>query len=557
MRHFDFIINEGYPEAQKEFAVASGDATLSSEVIGQFRTLVNRNQVQGNERNIDWWRKQGWQPFSQFVAQKLQQPSKTQVKRSKVAGRSITLMENDQWLVVIPLDKEASCFHGKNSDWCTTKQFQPYFEQYFYDREVTLIYCLQKQTGDMFAIAAHRKLEGKWEIFDQQDRTMSDQLFLNRTGLDAKRIVDIALSDVHQPEIQKSRTAYKDSLELTEKLYNEWFRTPINERPRRIPELEKQLLYNKEPYSCQLYVEEVAKTIAQQTKKEMYSRSYGFYVIDATEFPEAISIAAIQRSASTVRFFYNPTERMQMATIEEDPMNIRMISEPTLKVQIAAVDSELAAAQFIENPDPELFRQFPAINNLLRFMPDKEYEKFLPRVHDLIQEAMDEVIWNWEGDDDYFREWQTEQARDYGYLLFPDGTPYEGDPDDLENELEERELDIRDMDVDWERVHQHDKLNDYLEFNLDAKYFYRDVRKVLDNLTPQNIKKWSTEYLEENGDMEYAPEVSDIDRILAWKFKEQDVEIMGNMVGDKLLVKRNAAPAHLGEPTYRVEWIRD
>lgn len=56
MRYYDFILNEGYPEAQKEFAAASGDPNLSSEVIGQYRTLVNRNQVQGNERNIDWWR---------------------------------------------------------------------------------------------------------------------------------------------------------------------------------------------------------------------------------------------------------------------------------------------------------------------------------------------------------------------------------------------------------------------------------------------------------------------------------------------------------------------
>ena len=552
MRHFDFILNEGYPEAQKEFAVASGDANLSSEVIGQFRALVNRNQVKGNERNIDWWRKQGWEPFSQFVAQKLQQPSKTQVKRSKVAGRSITLMENDQWLVVIPLDKEASCFHGKNSDWCTTKQFQPYFEQYFYDKEVTLIYCLQKQTGGMWAIAAHRKLEGRWEIFDQGDRSINDVEFNRQTGLDAKRIVDIALSDVHQPEIQKSRTGYRDSLELTEKLYNEWFRTPINERPQRLPELEKQLLYNKEPYSCQLYVAEVAKTIAQQTNKGMKpsNYNYGSHMIDATEFPEAISIAAIQRSASTVRFFYNPTERMQMATIEEDPINIRMIDEPTLKVQIKAVESDIGAAQFIKNPDPELLKKFPTINNLLRFMPDKEYEKFLPRVHDLIQEAMDEIIWDWEGQDEYYSQWQGEQARQLGYLLNDDGTPFKGDIADLEDGEYES------MDIDWDRVREDDDLNNYLEYNYDAKYFYRDVRKVLDNLTPQNIREWTNEYVDENGDVEEAPEVNQLERVLAWKFREQDVSIMANIVDDKLYVRRSSAPSHLGGFEYIVNWER-
>ena len=291
MRHFDFILNEGYPEAQKEFAQASGDENLSSEVIGQFRTLVNRNQVQGNERNIDWWRKQGWEKFSQFVAKKVQQPSKTQVKRQKVAGRSITLMENDQWLIVIPLDKEASCFHGKNSDWCTTKQYQPYFENYFYDKEVTLIYCLQKQTGEMWAIAAHRKLEGRWEIFDQGDNSISDAQLLQQTGLNAKRIVDVALSDVHQPEVQKSRTGYKDSIELTSKMLDERMKLHgfVDKKAQlRDPKIEEQLLYNKNPDLCRYYLETLLPPSRGGIGDQLRTLKVG-----GQDIPEAIAISAV------------------------------------------------------------------------------------------------------------------------------------------------------------------------------------------------------------------------------------------------------------------------
>lgn len=547
MRHFDFIINEGYPEANKEFAAASGDPNLASEVIGQFRTLVNRNQVQGNERNIDWWRKQGWEQFNQFVVQKIQQPSKTQVKRQKVAGRSITLMESDQWLIVIPLDKEASCFHGKNSDWCTTKPYQPYFENYFYDREVTLIYCLNKQTGGMWAIAAHRKLEGKWEIFDQDDRSITDGQLFQQTGLNVKRIVDVALSDVHQPEVQKSRVGYRESLDRTDALSQEWVGVPILERPPREPAIEKELLYNKHGQSCFYYIKNVAQTIDAQNRS--HQRAEGRHAIDATKFPEAIALSALQYGYGAIVYFFNPTERMQMATIQEDPMNIRLIDEPTPKVQIAAVDSDLASAQFIKNPDPELFKKFPSITNLLRYMVDTEYEKFLPRVYDLIQEAVDEIIWDWEGSDDYYSQWQAEQARERGYLLFPDGTPYEGDPDDLENELEERELDISDMEIDWDRARDDDSINSYLDYNQDAKYMYDNIYEVLGNLTPENIREWTNQFVEEMGD-DMVPEVSELDKVIAWKFREQNVEQIGDLVDDKLYVRKNK------DGTYKVDWIR-
>ncbi|CAB4133491.1 hypothetical protein UFOVP257_219 [uncultured Caudovirales phage] len=541
MRHFDFIINEGYPEAQKEFAVASGDPATATQLITQFRTLVSKNQVQGNERNIDWWRKQGWQPFSKFVSQKSQEPTKTQVKRQKVAGRSITIMENDQWLVVIPLDKEASCFHGKNSDWCTTKQFQPYFENYFYNRGVTLVYCLQKQTGGMWAIAAHRKLEGKWEIFDQQDRSITDGEFTKQTGLDVKSIVDVALGDVHQPEVEKSRVGYTNSIDKTQDLMSQYRYS--GHANGRSPEIEKELLYNKDPELCYDYMLWYA-TAAGQNRATPYS-------IDSSDFPEAIAVAGIQHDVGAVSVFKNPTERMQMAVIQEDPFNIRILQNPTPRVQFAAVNSDLGAAQYIKNPDPELFTKFPELNKLLRFMPDDEYMKFLPRVHDLIQEAMDEILYDWESRDDYFREWQGEQARQLGYLLNDDGTPFEGDIADLEDGEYEN------MEIDWDRVHEDDDLNNYIEYSDDARYFYRDTKKVLDNITPANIREWTNEYIDEGyGDLE-APEVNQLERVLAWKFKEQDVESMGNLIDEKLYVHQNVERFGTGKYVYKVEWVRN
>jgi len=154
MRYTELKLVEGYKEVTQKFA-QEAEAEQVKKAIDQYRELVNRNQVQGNERNIDWWGKQGWERFRTFVNAKSQQQSITQQKKRKNTGRSHTLAENDRWLIVVPLDKDASCFHGKGTDWCTTKPDHDYFHVYFLNSSATLIYFLQKQTGAKWAASVH------------------------------------------------------------------------------------------------------------------------------------------------------------------------------------------------------------------------------------------------------------------------------------------------------------------------------------------------------------------------------------------------------------------
>jgi hypothetical protein len=46
----DEIINEGYKEATAEFTTASNDKAEVDKIIAQYRELVNRNQVKGDEK---------------------------------------------------------------------------------------------------------------------------------------------------------------------------------------------------------------------------------------------------------------------------------------------------------------------------------------------------------------------------------------------------------------------------------------------------------------------------------------------------------------------------
>ena len=257
-------LTEGYREAEAEFTqAANNDVQGTKDLINAYKELVNRNQLQGNERNIDYWRKQGFNAFKQFVVHKQSIPTSTEVKRKKVPGKSITLKEDDNWLIVIPLDKNASCFHGKNSDWCTTKPNQNYFENYFYNRNITLIYCLNKQNAGMWAIAAHDNVD-EIEMFDQQDNSIDEQQFHNETGLNPRDLVELSHNKTNKETLSTSREPFQDAMEKLRQIRNS-YSTP--DFSKLNPEIEKLLDITRDPFSCQWYVENRFYTSGKQQVK--------------------------------------------------------------------------------------------------------------------------------------------------------------------------------------------------------------------------------------------------------------------------------------------------
>jgi len=335
MRFYEFsYLIEGYPQAQTAFIQQSGGDTAGvQKTIADFKQLVTRNQIKDvNQKNIDWWMKQGWDKFSQFVNQAAAISSKSQVEKKKLPGQSINLVDNANWFIVIPIDKESSCFHGKDSNWCTTKVHHAYFEDYFYDSEVTLIYCFNKSTGGMWAIAAHKDTD-QMEMFDQRDRKLTAEQFTSQTGLDPEKLRSMAMGDVHQPKIQNSRDKWKASIALTDKLLNEF--AGGTRGGTRSPEIEKELIYNKSGRMCAVYINKIG-------------------TIESKDFPKSIQIAAINFCRdddfeyTIPHLIKHPVPAVQLAAVQKEEYAIQWVfnSEvtPGSAVQVAAFESIGSAA---------------------------------------------------------------------------------------------------------------------------------------------------------------------------------------------------------------------
>jgi len=83
--------------------------------------------------------------------------------------------EDEEWLVVRPFSYESSVKYGYGSKWCTAMEKNP--EHFFrYSRNGTLIYCLNKKTGDKVS-AYYEKQEGLSFWSAEDDRI--DSMFSN------------------------------------------------------------------------------------------------------------------------------------------------------------------------------------------------------------------------------------------------------------------------------------------------------------------------------------------------------------------------------------------
>ena len=194
MRYYE-LITEDYKTVTKKFIDAGADSAEVDKYITQFKALGTKlnNIKDPADKNIDAWGKRSFSDFQKFVTD-----VRTQVtlgSQKKDAGTSIDITTPAQraagWYIIIPTNKEASCYHGTGTDWCVSKHNQDHFESYFLDKAVTLIFCLNDQQ-EKWAIACH--VSGESEFFDAKDTSITQKQFDSATGLNSAKIIQAALS---------------------------------------------------------------------------------------------------------------------------------------------------------------------------------------------------------------------------------------------------------------------------------------------------------------------------------------------------------------------------
>jgi len=160
-------------------------------------------------------------------------------------------------------------------------------------------------------------------------------------------------------------------------------------------------------------------------------------------------------------------------------------------------DSPIDLVELLTERFPELKEFFmnrePELRDMVVFAPDSVLQPVIEKIGEIIQDAAWDIVSEWEASDDYYRNWQSEQARERGYLLKDDGEPYDHDKDfdSLPGDDDDEKYEYLDqMDIDWDRVYDDKELNDYTDFNDEARYFIRNAKDIA-KLSPSEVREYA------------------------------------------------------------------
>lgn len=155
--------------------------SIFSDLIPKFNILSNKKLLKPKEKDIQIYKstEQLYDVLKHYDIDKL---SKSQISKgvknfdSDIDPKDV-VFSNDKVVIVQPKKTDTSCKYGAGTKWCTAARgHSNYFNQYFYQSNVTLYYILPKNKNEeKVAVAVYEN--GHMEIYNKEDDRISKQEF--------------------------------------------------------------------------------------------------------------------------------------------------------------------------------------------------------------------------------------------------------------------------------------------------------------------------------------------------------------------------------------------
>lgn len=171
------------------------DPTIIDDLITRFRTQVSRGTISGNEKDINYWKTQSLDDFTQAIKSAESKTTKRQQKQNAKHVDGIRVGKFGQWQAIIPTSVEASKCYGADTKWCTaSKATDKHFSDY-QNSNTLLIYLVPDDSVDdgKWALVIDPMYGNVTDIFDEMDDFKTVSEFEKFTGLSAKKIADAAV----------------------------------------------------------------------------------------------------------------------------------------------------------------------------------------------------------------------------------------------------------------------------------------------------------------------------------------------------------------------------
>lgn len=177
-----YQFNKTYHDAFIKFNLHNNDSLVKSYLLNH-HILTKKNIIIGRERDIGFWISKDWTDFKQFVDQKSNLSSKSELNKN-IKKQAINVYRDDKIRIIIPTTELSAIKYGKNTSWCVSStESKNKFDDYFHHSQVTIFYIFIND--DKIALALYPN-HIDYEIFDSSNNKMSLLNFIRISGLNLK-----------------------------------------------------------------------------------------------------------------------------------------------------------------------------------------------------------------------------------------------------------------------------------------------------------------------------------------------------------------------------------
>ena len=171
----------------------------------------------------------------------------------------------------------------------------------------------------------------------------------------------------------------------------------------------------------------------------------------------------------------------------------------------------------------------PEISNMIVFADDDVITGLSEKIRDTASEKIWDEISDWQSQDDYFTQWQAEQAEELGYV------------DD-------------EGDVDWDRVQEDDSLNDYLNYNDDARRWMDDMEEGI-MTSPDAIRDLAATMGMNDGETLM---VSKLEEVIAQNLRDEygdNGDMIADYIDKNIMIRKTDGVWKVMRRSYKGDWV--
>jgi hypothetical protein len=174
------LLNESFPLAKQEWEKEANPADVD-KYITKFKQLVAKNIVKNQDRDINIWRKHGWEAFKAYVDDRSEFKTRREYKKPINSGDAIEVLKHGEWTVWLPLDIYSNVRLTDGKVWCTGNFNSGEFDYVF--KEGFILYVLSPTNPGGWAVVYSDRIKA-FCYYDSSDNASDEpDDFIEDTGI--------------------------------------------------------------------------------------------------------------------------------------------------------------------------------------------------------------------------------------------------------------------------------------------------------------------------------------------------------------------------------------